>query len=380
MGREARRKAEQRKLRQDERADPDAAELARAADRAFANVLPPEWNIDWAGFERLRSPERRLQLEFDWPDWCYLPCALATFQLAADLEVLHHLGDNPEVEDIATWWGQILGSMLAWRPGRVVVRFDPELHTVLDATPLQREIPGSVLCRLPMWGLYLATPHLGGARGVFVSLDAAGSGHRVPADTSDEILMVFDFVDGRLVTSMVPFGTGSLADSLASQEHEQRMVGKGAGLDRNRGAIATVCGRPYSDVVASVVSHMLYLCSEEPDVVARTMRLVEEHRGGRRSGEGPEVTSTRVWDAGYRLGAALRHAREPGRSASAEASGRQVAPHMRASHWHLYWTGPRGEERTPVLKLLAPIPVNFRLDDDVVPLTVVRPARSRDAR
>ncbi len=55
VGREARRKAEQRELKRRDKADPEAVALAAAADEAFAQAIPPTWRTDWAGFERLRS-------------------------------------------------------------------------------------------------------------------------------------------------------------------------------------------------------------------------------------------------------------------------------------------------------------------------------------
>lgn len=58
MGRQARRKAEQRELKRQEKADPEVAELAAAADAAFNQALPRKWKVDWAGFERLRTESK----------------------------------------------------------------------------------------------------------------------------------------------------------------------------------------------------------------------------------------------------------------------------------------------------------------------------------
>lgn len=51
MGREARRKAEQRELKRQKTADPEAFTLATAADEAFARAIPSGWRTDWAGFD-----------------------------------------------------------------------------------------------------------------------------------------------------------------------------------------------------------------------------------------------------------------------------------------------------------------------------------------
>jgi hypothetical protein len=381
VGRQARQKAEQREQRRREKADPEAAELAAAADAAFNQALPRKWKVDWAGFERLRT-EAKAKLDIDWPDWCYLPWMAVAWQLAGDLGVAEAFkrGDSGFVEYGMDYFGQVMASLIPWRLGRVVVRFDPDLESVLASTPLEREIPGAVLQGLPMWSMYLSTPQFDDVRGVFVSLDAACTGPRIDAlqgpPQQDEVFLLFDTPEGA-IASTVWFGAGSLVDSLAAQELDLVEVGKGDQLAANRSTLARLCGRPYAEVVANVLAHVLYLCSDEPDLMRGPLREVGGARRGRAGGAIPE--GVQVWSAGYRLGAALRRARQEAAAEPGPPTGRVVAPHMRSSHWHLYWTGPRTQAQTPVLKLLAPIAVNFRLQDgEGSPVTVVRPAGVRE--
>jgi hypothetical protein len=227
-----------------------------------------------------------------------------------------------------------------------------------------------------MWSMYLATPQFTDVRGVFVSLDAACTGRRVDAMEGraqhDEVLLLFDTPKGA-IASTVWFGAGSLMESLAAQEMDLAEVGKDGHLASNRSTLARLCGRPYVEVVANVLAHMLYLCSDDPDLMRGPLREVGERQVRRAAGGNPE--GVQIWSAGYRLGAALRKARQEVAAESGPPTGRGVAPHMRSSHWHLYWMGPRSEAQTPVLKLLAPVAVNFRLEDgEGSPLTVVRPA------
>lgn len=359
------------------KADPEAARLAEMADEAFARSIPSTWHIDWAGFEKLRS-EAKAKLDIDWPPWCYLPWMAVAWQLSGDLGLAQALkpGGSGIVEYGVNYFGQIMASLIPWRLGRVAVRFDPELESVLASTPLDRDIPGAILHGLPMWSIYLATPQFDGVRGVFVSLDAACTGPRIEAHWGppqpDEVLLLFDTGDD-LVASTVWFGAGSLVDSLAAQNRDLATVSKEDQLLANRSGLARLCGRPYDEVVANVLAHVLYLCSDEPDVMRGPLREVGGGRVGKAAGRDPD--GVQVWSAGYRMGAALRRAREETAGDHGEPTGRIVAPHMRASHWHLYWTGPRTEAQTPVLKLLAPTAVNFRLEDgEGSPITVVRPA------
>jgi hypothetical protein len=82
------------------------------------------------------------------------------------------------------------------------------------------------------------------------------------------------------------------------------------------------------------------------------------------------VAGPRIWEVAYRLGAVYRQARAMvGRSLEAAAgdeagpspeTGRsRPRPHIRAAHWHTFWTGKRSGPQTPVLKWLPPIPVAF---------------------
>jgi len=379
VGREARRKAEQREIRRREKSDPEAASLAEAADSAFAKALPASWKVDWAGFERLRT-EAKVKLDIDWPGWCYLPWMTVAWQLAGDLGMAEAFkqGDSAFVEYGMDYFGQVMASLIPWRLGRVVVRFDPDLESVLAATPLDRDIPGAILHGLPMWSMYLATPQFENVRGVFVSLDAACTGPRVDAmeglAQQDEVLLLFDTLEGP-IASTVWFGVGSLMDSLAAQELDLAEAGKSDQLAGNREALARLCGRPYADVAANVLTHMLYLCSDDPDLTRGPVRPVDRGRVGL-AGAGPQDV-VQVLSAGYRIGAALRRARQEAAAEPGPPTGRVVAPHMRSSHWHLYWTGPITETRIPVIKLLAPVAVNFRLQDgEGSPITVVRSAAS----
>lgn len=377
MGREARRKAEQRELKRRDKADPEAAALAAAADEAFAQAIPSTWRTDWAGFERLRS-EAKEKLDVDWPSWCYLPWMAVTWQLLGDLGVAGAYQEGPGVvEHEVNYLGQVMTSLIPWRLGRIVVRFDPDLRAELASTVLNRDIPGAILHRLPHWSLYLATPQFDDVRGVFVSLDAACTGPRVETHDGppqpDEVLLLFDTTQGA-VASTVWFGAGSLVDSLAAQDADLALEGNEHRLWGNRASVARLCGRPYDEAVANVLTHVLYLCSDDVDLMRGPLREVGGGRVARAAGE---PGGTRVWSAGYRLGAALRRARQEGVAAPGDSTGRNVAPHMRASHWHLYWTGPKSEPQTPVLKLLAPTAVGFRPEDgEASPLTVVRRASS----
>jgi hypothetical protein len=130
-----------------------------------------------------------------------------------------------------------------------------------------------------------------------------------------------------------------------------------------------VLRRPYRQVVAEVMSLILYLCSDEPDAVA----VAIPRRGIRRRTTTDHEPP--VLEVGFRLGAALRadRAQYPGPGEGRHAS---PLPHVRTAHWHTYWYGPRDAtpaSRTAKLRWLAPILVNVH----AAPLDViVRPVHA----
>jgi hypothetical protein len=52
----------------------------------------------------------------------------------------------------------ILATLCAWRMGKGIYRFDPDLLQELWETPVNGEIPGEILLRMPEWCMYLELP------------------------------------------------------------------------------------------------------------------------------------------------------------------------------------------------------------------------------
>ncbi|RMF85262.1 MAG: hypothetical protein D6736_17640, partial [Nitrospinota bacterium] len=87
----------------------------------------------------------------------------------------------------------------------------------------------------------------------------------------------------------------------------------------------------------------------------------------------------RVWETGWRMGAALRAAQGPASAEdvtaapAAEGEGpvskprARPRPHIRRAHWHSFWRGPRQGPREVVVKWLPPIPVAVERKAPIVP-------------
>jgi hypothetical protein len=100
------------------------------------------------------------------------------------------------------------------------------------------------------------------------------------------------------------------------------------------------------EVLRGLLNLALYLASEEPDLSERPRPLpgLSQRRKDKPPRVYPEPDPKRI-EVGWRLGAALRRARQEGARA-ATGAGKSPQPHIRRAHWHLYWTG-EGSRKDP---------------------------------
>ena len=108
---------------------------------------------------------------------------------------------------------------------------------------------------------------------------------------------------------------------------------------------------------------LFYLCSDEPDIpeIEHPQKRRTLSGGVRAPGE------PRVWDVGVRISNVIRRYKNGNsgyqRNENAEpGSHASPRPHVRAAHWHTYWTGPRDAkfpERKPIVKWIPPIPIGM---------------------
>lgn len=350
-----------------------SAEVADRAEAGLANMVEGIVNVAYAqgqrvrhihidGFERLRADF--IDKGYRWPSWSYLPLALVGAGLGEGVA----LDPNPSFIPPAT----ILASLVAaWLPGRIAVRFDDDLAAALIATPLEATIPAEVLRRLPAWGLYVDSPHLGTGSGFFVALDPGrveGPG-RPPTGEPDELLVVVIKADPQqgaryLISTVWLLPGASIAESIAAQERQHSVYGPGA-FEGGEDLWAEAMGMPRIDALARILSLVLYLCSTDADTTQRVVPPPSARRGAGRA-----VT---VVSAGFRIGAALRAGSRSSDPHSVGSTDRRVAPHLRRAHWHSYWCGSeiRGDRRLE-LRWVPPVSVNADMASEL--LTVVRPA------
>lgn len=133
--------------------------------------------------------------------------------------------------------------------------------------------------------------------------------------------------------------------------------------------------------VAQVFNSLIYVCTDQPDVVIRqpgANKAGKSKKRQRRKQRRPRPSDIdTVVQLGFRMGPALHQARrdwEQRQQESATGSGQRYRPHRKRGHYRTYWTGPG--RQVPKVKWIAPFWVNQDLlGDDTPSDVVVRPVR-----
>lgn len=316
----------------------------------------------WKALEGFRA-EKGYDLP-DWPDWCFVP-------VAGSYAVISGGGMNRVpvelMPDVA-----LMHNLAAWRLSQGIYRFDPDIYREITETSIKGDLPVDLFLHLPEWGVYIELQDNGPA-GVFVALE------QDQCDGHAEVRLVFSNEDQTTVFIPVHLYRESLESCLArTMEYTVRQA-TAAKINLNHISPDQVPTLP-PDLLSHTLSLVLYLCSARADV--------QDGQGERpgpvtptKTKKGPRYfppKKPRIFETGYRLGEFIRRQGTP--SGSAGGTQASPSPHVRAAHWHTYWTGPRSEpdKQRRVVKWLPPIPVGFKwseLEDQIVP--VVKKVKKR---
>lgn len=289
----------------------------------------PKSITDWA------KDETR-DLTTDDAGWFAMAVAKPETNVIGDLaNSLGHIANDWE---LATWF--TLGSF--WMRHQCVYEFDDGLTRELELSNPPSHIPSEILTRLPYGVVWVQQfPGVGFYASV-VGVPSRDVG--VPSGRRD------------LMIVQVAIGTkpSIVAISLPLDETLESAVGE---------AYDSASGQDIKRV-GVMVSMLLYLCSEEPDITHRPSPM---NQARLRRGKSPYHPT--IHHVGYRIGAAFRKAKaEREASQGSGGHGASPAPHMRRAHWHTYWVGKENTpQRRQVVKWLPPIPVNVKSDDDIIP-------------
>lgn len=309
------------------------------------------------------------------PDWCHVP--YCDFVTAALMTIF---GELPEADDVAQLPTKTrteiadgaarTAAAAAWRMTKGIYRFDPGLRQALWDTPVRGDVPTALLYRLPEKCVYITAPPDGHdgwlGTGVFVHLDWEPSGRHFL-----RFLMVSRPPDGGVLLVMplqMSLDEGTLEDGVRNAG----IVWYSRDGHTVEGAELSERLRKTARLVGSLLSLVLYLCSEEPDITGKGQPgnpRPTKTKKGLRTFAAPGV---RTWNVGARIGAALRATqsaedREYGVTGTGRARPR---PHVRRAHWSVYWTGPKTVEQTPVLRWIPPLLIAANESGEELPAVI----------
>lgn len=267
----------------------------------------------------------------------------------------------------------LIGALVAWRPTKSIYRFHPALYEALVETDLEGDVPSDVLLRMPSWAVYIETPP--SENMPFPTLGFWAYLSRLGKQNELELVGLWrpgaDFQDASIdherdvLAFSLPLGNHPVADLTRmmfdgfEQDHDPSQNRNGR---ENANAII-------NHVVSAMLSLLLYLCSEEPDINDwEPLKPKAKFFGTTR--RWIVAKDVRQWEVGIRLGAALDPSSREirGNSTNDPGMGSSPRPHIRRAHWHSYWIGKRGGQ-TVSLRWLPPIPVNT-IDDTALPAVI----------
>lgn len=199
--------------------------------------------------------------ELNWPDWCFLPMG-AAYGIISDQ---YHVEPIPPdlVADVSR-----IAALNAWRWTRGIYRFQPALATALARSPIAGDLPTEVFLRLPEWGIYVELPEpvagIGGAvlYGFYAHLE-----HDLN-DGRPELRFLLDEDDG-LWGLPIHIGPWSLLEAVDQSMQETFRHARQYKL----GPFGFPVGPAIIDLtdrVSGIVSLLLYLCSDNPEIASPT--------------------------------------------------------------------------------------------------------------
>ena len=290
------------------------------------------------------------------PDWCYVPTMISFFAMAEEHDLDYSLEHMNVIMTMAT--------LYTWRASRGVYRFEREVYDALIEQPLTGDLPCECLYHLPEWAVYIETPHGISFERVPVEGFIAHLDYNIASGGVDLQFAIFGkgYDQPRMIA--LPLGSGSLVDAMdRTDEVDRSMI---------PGAHPHYVGSKdeYKKTFSAMVQLVLYLCSDEPDLPQ--IEHPQHRRGISGTVRGPK--EPRVWDVGVHIASVIRKYKEQEKDSTRPVpylegqTHQSPRPHVRAAHWHTYWTGPRKAvfpERKPVIHWLPPIPVGMNWDTEI---------------
>lgn len=272
-----------------------------------------------------------------------------------------------------------------WGKTQGIYRFDPTVYNELVDSPLDGEIPTSLLSRLPEWCIYLETPGLKLYENTAVDGCWAMPTFTRQSTKSDQGIVNFEvLLNLRTTAAEQSFSSMPL---LTIELHPS--VTLASALERYRNAAIEQLGVQSLMLVddtldcvrktlSSILSLSLYVATQNDlrnqKGIAQPQRPAIQMTKGMRRMFAPSTVN--IWDVGVRMGSSIRQAVAAASGTASASMHGVVTPHIRRPHWHGFRVGKikdeagnpiAAENRELVLKWLPSVAVNLpenkRLED-----------------
>lgn len=275
-----------------------------------------------------------------WPDWCFLPMAAWYAMVSAG----NNMNTLPLdlVGDVAK-----LAAVGSWRYSQGIYQVDSDMMAALKNSPVSGSLPSEVLYRLPEWCVYVETPDqqwLGDTMyGFWAHLEWDVNTGR------SELRFLLD-CEKDVIGLPLHLGAWTVTEAV------DRAVSEAAKQAKSVGVVMGVSPDITQNIASQInplVSMLLYLCSEEPEIDdSREPGTSPVRPSPKKTKKGWRLfppDKPRYWSVGTDTGSQLRQA------IAGDSTGRTVRAHLRRGHWHGFWTGPRHGEQKFVYRWISPL-------------------------
>lgn len=347
--------------------------LELANHYAFLRMM--NFNKKYPETKEIYRAMQQWQLQNKPTDGVYYPSTQLS-QIAPKILVhhmTHHLPNGGYDDMSSYYWGlHIFG---AWRNTLGIYRFDDKLFTEVYNALIPDDTPSTIFSRLPEWCVYIDFPK--------ATVETHNGEETNPCEG---FWAVYDRqpYNGRLRTVLSLFlnypskllGTSEhlkpyhivIDDNLTVKESLIGMLSQTTYQtdDFLASRVAATNDANLHELIRFMLSLLLWLCAEEPDITNRAGEPVgkgqlrkPKYGINKRTGSFITPNLPVIYELGKCMGGEIRQMNE--RLAQIDAQGKGTGsrkrPHIRRGHWHGVWTGT-GQDKHYKLNWIKPIFVN----------------------
>ena len=292
-------------------------------------------------FADILHDEERHDPHWGWNDnLCYINISAAISCLSQ--------GQEPSESDYRK--AALCAALSTWRRNKTVYTFDPTLAEELTANAEDLVIPVHILLHMPAACPYIQLPPNDMADGFLAFLDDSPKGR--------ELRLLYLDAAGKLIfrnfIHLLPGGTirGGIQQAKRVIRENTAKLTNPPEPHQVKNAIKTV--EDSHQLCCRMMQLLLYICAVNADIEEDSQQtgIYRAPRPGYPILD--KYRETRKWIVGRNTGKNLHQSRQ---TTCAAGNGKTKRPHVRQSHWHHYWVGPRDDQEL-VLKWLSPIMVH----------------------